>query len=101
MAQESSGDMDSQACSCEVVTKRKKQATSRCNYQTEEKTEVLKRVAIEAKYRQWKSFCDTLKTDTTLTPFCLFLGVGVEGGWWEGATNTTIPDLIDTNGVGL
>ena len=33
----------------------------------EEKTEVFKRVASEAKDRQWKSFCDTLNRDTTLT----------------------------------
>ena len=35
----------------------------------EEKTEVFKRVASEAKDRQWKSFCDTLNGDTTLTRF--------------------------------
>ena len=38
----------------------------------QEKTEVFKRVASEAKDRQWKSFCDTLNRDTTLTPFWQF-----------------------------
>ena len=33
----------------------------------EEKTEMFKRVASEAKDRQRKSFCDTLNRDTTLT----------------------------------
>ena len=37
--------------------------------QMEEKTEVFKRVAIEAKDRQWKCFWDTLNRDTTLTHF--------------------------------
>ena len=36
------------------------------------KTEVFKRVASEAKDRQWKSFCDTLNRDTTLTHFWQF-----------------------------
>ena len=39
---------------------------------TEEKTEVFRRVASEAKDRQWKSVCDTLNRDTTLTHFWQF-----------------------------
>ena len=35
----------------------------------EKKTDVFNRVAGEAKDRQWKSFCDTLNRDTTLTHF--------------------------------
>ena len=62
----------------------------------EEKTEVFKRVATEvfkrvtgeAKDRQWKSFCDTLGRDTTLTHFCQFYRE-MEGC----AGNTNIPDL--------
>ena len=38
----------------------------------EERTEVFKRVASEAKDRQWKNFCDTLNRDTTLTHFWQF-----------------------------
>ena len=34
-----------------------------------EKTEVSNRVGSESKDRQWKSFCDTLNRDTTLTHF--------------------------------
>ena len=59
----------------------------------EEKTEVFKRVASEAKDRQWKSFCDTLNRDTTLTHFWLFYRQ-MEGC----AANTNTPDLIDASG---
>ena len=38
----------------------------------DEKTEVFKRVASEAKDKQWKSLCDTLNRDTTLTHFWQF-----------------------------
>ena len=59
----------------------------------EEKTEVFKRVASEAKDRQWKSFCDTLNRDTTLTHFWHFYRP-MEGC----AANTNTPDLIDASG---
>ena len=59
----------------------------------EEKTEVFKRVASEAKDRQWKSFCDTLNRDTTLTHFWQFYRQ-MEGC----AANTNTPDLIDASG---
>ena len=59
----------------------------------EEKTEVFKRVANEAKDRQWKSFCDTLNRDTTLTHFWQFYRQ-MEGC----AANTNTPDLIDASG---
>ena len=62
----------------------------------EEKTEVFKIVASEAKDRQWKSFCDTLNRDTTLTHFWQF--------YWqmEGcAANTDKPNLIDASGAVL
>ena len=62
----------------------------------EEKTEVFKRVASEAKDRQWKSFCDTLNSDTTLTHFWLFYRQ-MEGC----ASNTNTLDLIDASGVAL
>ena len=62
----------------------------------EEKTEVFKRVAREAKDRQRKSFCDTLNRDTTLSHF------------WQFyrqmnccAANTNTPDLIDASGTVL
>ena len=58
----------------------------------EEKTEVFKRVASEAKDRQWKSFCDTLNRDTTLTHFWQFYRQ-MEGC----AANTNTPDLIDAS----
>ena len=51
----------------------------------EEKTEVFKRVASEAKDRQWKSFCDTLNRDTTLTQFWQFYRQ------MEGALRTPTP----------
>ena len=56
----------------------------------EEKTEVFKRVASEAKDRQWKSFCETLNRDTILTHFWQFYRQ-MEGC----AANTNTPDLID------
>ena len=59
----------------------------------EEKTEVFKRVASEAKDRQRKSFCDTLNRDTTLTHFWQFY-LQMEGC----AANTNTPDLIDASG---
>ena len=59
----------------------------------EEKTEVFKRVASEAKDRQWKSFCDTLNRDTTLTHFWQFYRQ-MEGY----AANTNTLDLIDASG---
>ena len=59
----------------------------------EEKTEVFKRVASEAKDRQWKSFCDTLNRDTTLTHFWQFYRQ-MEGC----AANTNTPDLMDASG---
>ena len=62
----------------------------------EEKTEVFKRVASEAKDRQWKSFCDTLNKDTTLTHFWQFYRQ-IEGC----AVNTNTPDLIDASGAVL
>ena len=62
----------------------------------EEKTEVFKRVASEAKDRQWKSFCDTLNRDTTLTHFWQFYRQ-MEGC----AANTNTPDLIDASGAVL
>ena len=64
--------------------------------QMEAKTELYKRVASEAKDRQWKSFCDTLNRDATLTHFWQFYQQ-MEGC----ATNTAIPDLVDTIGVVL
>ena len=60
----------------------------------EEKTEVFKKVAREAKDKQWKSFCDTLSRDTTLTHFWQFYRQ-MEGC----AANTSSPDLIDANGT--
>ena len=60
------------------------------------KTEVLKRVATEAKDRQWKSFCDTLNRDTTLTHFWQFYRQ-MEGS----AASTNTPDLIDASGAVL
>ena len=62
----------------------------------EEKTEVFKRVANEAKDRQWKSFCGTLNRDTTLTHFWHFYRQ-MEGC----AANTNTPDLIDASGAAL
>ena len=62
----------------------------------EEKTEVFKRVASEAKDRQWKSFCDTLNRDTALTHFWQFYRQ-MEGC----AANTNTPDLVDANGAVL
>ena len=62
----------------------------------EEKTEVFKRVASEAKDRQWKSFCDTLNRDTTFTHFWQFYRQ-MEGC----AANTNTPDLIDASGAVL
>ena len=62
----------------------------------EEKTEVFKRVVCEAKDRQWKSFCDTLNRDTTLTHFWQFYRQ-MEGC----AANTNTPDLIDASGAVL
>ena len=62
----------------------------------EEKTEVFKRVASEAKDRQWKSFSDTLNRDTTLTHFWQFYRQ-MEGC----AANTNTPDLIDASGAVL
>ena len=59
----------------------------------EEKTKVFKRVASEAKDRQWKSFCDTLNRDTTLTHFWQFYRQ-MEGC----AANTNTSDLIDASG---
>ena len=57
----------------------------------EEKTEVFKRGASEATDRQWKSFCDTLNRDTTLTHRQM-----------EGcAANTNTPNLIDVSGAVL
>ena len=64
----------------------------------EEKTELFKRVASEAKDRQWKSFCDTLNRDTTLTHFWQFYRQ-MEG--CASATNTNTPDLIDASGAVL
>ena len=62
----------------------------------EEKTEVFKRVASEAKDRQWKYFCDTLNRDTTLTHFWQFYRQ------MEGCVeNTNTPDLIDARGAVL
>ena len=60
----------------------------------EEKTGVFKRVASEAKDRQWKSFCDTLNRDTTLTHFWQFYR-RMEGC----AANTNTDDLIDASGA--
>ena len=62
----------------------------------EKKTEVFKRVAIEAKDGQWKSFCDTLNRDTTLTHFWQFYRQ-MEGC----AANTNTPDLLDASGAVL
>ena len=62
----------------------------------EEKTEASKRVANEAKHRQWKSFCDTVNRDTTVTHFWQFFRQ-IEGC----AANTNTPDLIDANGAVL
>ena len=62
----------------------------------ETKTDVFKRGAGEAIDRQWKSFCDTLNRDTTLTQFwqsCQQL----EGS----AANTNTHDLVDANGAVL
>ena len=62
----------------------------------EEKTEVFKRVASEAKDRQRKSFCDTLNRDTTLTRFwqCYRQMEGC-------AANTNTPDILDASGAVL
>ena len=62
----------------------------------EEKTEVFKRVASEAKDRQWTSFCDTLNRDTTPTHFWQFYRQ-MQGC----AANTNAPDLIDASGAVL
>ena len=62
----------------------------------EEKTEVFKRVASEAKDRQWTSFCDTLNRDTTPTHFWQFYRQ-MQGC----AANTNTPDLIDASGAVL
>ena len=62
----------------------------------EEKTEVFKRVASEAKDRQCKSVCDTLNRDTTLTHFWQFYQQ-LEGC----AANTNTPDLTDASGAVL
>ena len=62
----------------------------------EEKTEVFKRVASEAKDRQWKSFSDTLNRGTTLTHFWQFY-IQMEGC----TANTSTPDLIGTSGAVL
>ena len=56
--------------------------------QMEEKTEVFKAVASEAKDRLWRSFCDTLNRDTTLIHFWQFY-LQMEGC----AANTAISDL--------
>ena len=61
---------------------------------SEEKTEVFKSMACEAKDRQWKSFCNTLSIDTTFTHFWQFYRQ-MEGC----AANTTTPDLIDASGA--
>ena len=62
----------------------------------EEKTEVFKRVASEAKDRQWKSFCDTLNRDTKLTYFWQFYRL-IEGC----SPNSNTTDLIDASGAVL
>ena len=62
----------------------------------EEETEVFKRVACEAKDRQWKSLCDTLSRDITLTHFWQFYKQ-MDGC----AVNTNTPDLIYTIGAVL
>ena len=62
----------------------------------EEQIEVLKRVASEAKERQWKSVCDTPSKNTTLTHFWQFYQQ-MEGC----AANTNTPDLIDASGAVL
>ena len=62
----------------------------------EEMTEVFKRVDGEANVRQWKSFCDTLNRNTTLTHFWQFYRQ-IEGC----AANTNAPDLIDASGAVL
>ena len=59
----------------------------------EEKTEVFKRVANEANDRQWKSFCDTLNRDTTLTHFWQFYRQMESCD-----ANTSTPGLIDASG---
>ena len=51
-------------------------------------------MAREAKDRQWKSFCDTLNRDTTLTNFWE-LYRQTEGC----AANINTPDLIDASGA--
>ena len=57
---------------------------------------MFKRVASEAKDRQWKSFCDTLNRNTSLTHFWQFYQQ------MEGCTaNFYTPDLIDANGAVL
>ena len=56
--------------------------------------EVFKRVASEAKNRQWKRFCDILNRDTPLI-HCWHFYRQTEGF----AANTTIHDLINTNGA--
>ena len=61
----------------------------------EEKTEVFKRVADEAKDRLRKSFYDTPSTDTTLTQLQFYQQM-------EGCVaNTNIPDFIDASGAVL
>ena len=62
--------------------------------QIEEKTEVFKRVASEAKERQWKSFRETLNRDTTH-----FWQFSTQMGGC--ATNTTTPDFVDASGAVL
>ena len=62
----------------------------------EEKTEVFKREAEEAKDRQWKGFCNTLNRDTTLIHFRQFY-CQMECC----AANTTTPELTDASGAVL
>ena len=64
----------------------------------EQKTDVFKRVASEAKEKQWKSFCDTLNRDTTLTHFWQVYPQ-MEG--CAANTTCTSPDLIDVSGAVL
>ena len=62
----------------------------------ETKTKVFKRVASEAKDKQWESFCDSLNRDTTLTHFWQFYQQ-MEGC----AANTNTTDLKDASGAVL
>ena len=62
----------------------------------EERTDVFKRVAGEAKDRQWKSFCDTLNSTTTLTHFWQFYQQ-MEGS----AANINTPSPTDACGAVL